>query len=546
MPTPLLASYFNHARLKRAASPMNGWLVFFALLAAYLLVVTLLRRRGVVGPKTVTNEWGESAPAAPPAPGPDAPIGPGGTARGEAQTGFDLMGPLLIWRTESGKRLIDRIARAKRFWAVFGDVGIGVTFVAGLLIFAALIAQLVFLAVTPGAAAATQATSGPQFVLGIPGVNPLIPVGYGIFGLVVALIIHEGAHGVLARAHDLKVKSLGLLFFIVPVGAFVEPDEKDIESAPTRVRNRVFGAGVTTNITMAIVAGFLFSAMVGSSMAPVNDGHGLGVGEVTTGAPAGAAGLAIGDVLTSLNGVPLTNATTFVDVMNTTHAGQVITLGVVRGGTTRSVSVTLADKFDALAAAGTPTDQNPASNKGKGFLGVRIFELALAAGESYYLAHPLDGLRPFLFYVSYPLFVFTSGVDVLNAPTNQFFVLEGPFSLLPAPAFFIVANALFWLFWLNLMLGTFNALPAGPLDGGQMFRASLRDRLFRHYGVDRSKIVLSQDALVPGVQIKGADDDTQRRIDRAQKTLRSVTWVVGVFILMLILTPLIGPRLLSL
>ncbi|HHO57275.1 MAG TPA: hypothetical protein ENJ70_01835 [Thermoplasmatales archaeon] len=31
-------------------------------------------------------------------------------------------------------------------------------------------------------------------------------------------------------------------------------------------------------------------------------------------------------------------------------------------------------------------------------------------------------------------------------------------------------NLLYWIFWLNFAVGTFNALPAMPLDGGYIFR----------------------------------------------------------------------------
>src|SRR5207248_11397432 len=101
----------------------------------------------------------------------------------------------------------------------------------------------------------------PEYLLGIPGVNPIIPIGYGIVAIVLALIIHEGSHGVISYASKMRVKSLGLLFFVVPVGAFVEPDEEDLERSTTRAKNRVFAAGPTSNIVLAVVAGTLLSTI---------------------------------------------------------------------------------------------------------------------------------------------------------------------------------------------------------------------------------------------------------------------------------------------
>src|SRR5439155_24542725 len=33
-----------------------------------------------------------------------------------------LAGPFLVWKTVRGRQLIDRLARPKRFWRVFGDI----------------------------------------------------------------------------------------------------------------------------------------------------------------------------------------------------------------------------------------------------------------------------------------------------------------------------------------------------------------------------------------------------------------------------------------
>jgi membrane-associated protease RseP (regulator of RpoE activity) len=46
----------------------------------------------------------------------------------------------------------------------------------------------------------------------------------------------------------------------------------------------------------------------------------------------------------------------------------------------------------------------------------------------------------------------------------------------------IVANFLFWLWFINFNVGIFNALPIGPLDGGQLYSAVIEKRV-------RSKIL---------------------------------------------------------
>ena len=55
-------------------------------------------------------------------------------------------------------------------------------------------------------------------MIGLPGLNPVIPLWYGILALVIAMVVHEFSHGILSRVANVKVKALGLLMFFFPVG----------------------------------------------------------------------------------------------------------------------------------------------------------------------------------------------------------------------------------------------------------------------------------------------------------------------------------------
>jgi membrane-associated protease RseP (regulator of RpoE activity) len=162
-------------------------------------------------------------------------------------------------------------------------------------------------------------------------------------------------------------------------------------------------------------------------------------------------------------------------------------------------------------------------------------------------AAPLShGGTGFAFYISEPFPAFGgAGFSPLPPAFEQLYVIQGPLAAVPPWAFWVVTNSLYWIFWLNLMVGTFNALPAGPLDGGQMFKATLRGVLRRRFGVSRDELVVEK--LVDGRQVvvRGRDSATQRKVERVEALVRSTTWGVGLVILGLILAPIVGPSFLQ-
>ncbi|MFH1240429.1 MAG: site-2 protease family protein [Candidatus Diapherotrites archaeon] len=93
-----------------------------------------------------------------------------------------------------------------------------------------------------------------------PGVAPLIPGVeipnmpvvvplHGWLSLLIILILHEGMHGVVLRRVGLKIKSGGLLLLgILPIGAFVEPDEEEVKKAEPIKALKVFAAGPMANL----------------------------------------------------------------------------------------------------------------------------------------------------------------------------------------------------------------------------------------------------------------------------------------------------------
>ncbi len=406
----------------------NGWLVFFALLLGYLLLLLLL----------VRTRWMER---------------------------FNMslfLGVLLMVRTTRGRNLLNWFAKARTFFDRFAATGLYVTMFAMVAMTLLLILQLPLALTVPE----DQAPS-PSLILGIPGINPIIPLGYGIAALVFAVVVHEFSHGIMARVYDLPVKTMGLLFFIVPVGAFVEPDEEALEAASRSHRMRVFSAGPLSNLVFAVLFAVIFSGAIGAGTAPVD---GIPVQGVHADGPANASGLQPGWVITHVDGTPTPCLEDFQALMgNTTTAvmpNTTVTLTVIEGasGPVRPMEVQTARRADVYN--GTDAQAFYAQNPDRANDTIIGFSPYDHCGLKQGLGNPFSSGRAFLVYVSLPFFAL-AGQFPLSDPFTTF--LATP-EIMPAGLFWGLASLAYWLFWINLMLGLTNALPLVPLDGGHMFR----------------------------------------------------------------------------
>ena len=100
---------------------------------------------------------------------------------------------ILMVRTVRGREMLDRVAQRRRFWRGFGELSIGLVLIA----MAGITALLAWEATIVWQLDLSQAPRA-ELLLGIPGLNPVIPLGYGIFGLAIAIVLHEFAHGILS------------------------------------------------------------------------------------------------------------------------------------------------------------------------------------------------------------------------------------------------------------------------------------------------------------------------------------------------------------
>ena len=268
---------------------------------------------------------------------------------------IDNHGPLLMIRTTKGQKFLDRVASVKGFWRVFGDAGIPLMLLGMFLMFALIIFSDIMMVTSlyEQTMPAPSEIHELRNIFLIPGINQFIPVVWGIIGLIVTLVVHEFSHAIMSKAEDIKVKSMGLILVLIPIGGFAEPDEEqlfgirdedkdkgrenevtpDQKTATRRQRVRILTAGVMANFVTAFVAFVLFFIVIGS-IAPVSN---VVITDVIPGSPADDAGLTELTVITHINDQKIENGSVFNTHIASLPAGEVFKLGIKKDGKTSEV-----------------------------------------------------------------------------------------------------------------------------------------------------------------------------------------------------------------
>ena len=442
--------------------------------------------------------------------------------------GFEKYGPTIKINTRLGLAFIERFGKYKRFWHWCGVFGQIVSFV--------LMVSMIFImavAVYRMPQTLSRGGIGLEYVLAIPGLNPLLPLWYGLLALIVAMVCHELAHGLQSRANDITVTHTGLLYAVVPLGAFVEPDKNDVDKASRRAQIDLFTAGITTNFVIAAISFLLFSGvMLGGISSPY--GENAAVYTEIGDSPAYSAGIPAGALILDINGEPFS----YTEDYTATHSwapGELVSVHYRTADTESTVTM----------AWGLYVSKTVDSSPAQGILENKILSSITTSSGTYRFytqqaftkfmgtTHPGDevtitytdtagapmtsqtvtlGSSGSIGYLG--IYTSTSGMNLITpnllkeTSANPFYGahditgyamgmlshIAHPFSGLdPIPdsvrwwygdqmfGFWEICKIFYWLFWLNIMLGVTNALPAYPFDGGYVFRGWI-DALYEKLG----------------------------------------------------------------
>jgi membrane-associated protease RseP (regulator of RpoE activity) len=363
---------------------------------------------------------------------------------------------LILIHTPFGLKFFDKIAntRAAKFYAKFNTYLMpAITALAIFLVIGSLMVMFANAQAREGVRGAGLAAN-----LLIPGINPLLPVTYGLAALVITIIIHEAGHGIVARAYNIKVDSTGIVLFLgVPIGAFVNIEREELNRATLKQKSAVLTAGPLNNM---IVAGASLLALyfVVSTLVPLPPDanapqFGVIVVSVNGGSLAESIGIDAESVIQYVGDQQITSIEALGESLRTNLGNTIDIIWMNKAGDTIIRQVTLP------AAAPEP---------GRGILGVSITPLSPEPQQVLDTYKNQFGQNP---------------LAILLPPTFQQGLV--PFSDLMAPkytssvfgnSFAAVANMLFWLWFVNFNVGIFNALPIGPLDGGQLYGALIENK----------------------------------------------------------------------
>jgi len=331
--------------------------------------------------------------------------------------GFEIKPYSLTYKNQNVQlvltRLLKKVERATR---IFSNASVVAGFIMMGFAFWFLISNLSNFFVKP--------ESFSELTILIPGVTIQTGpnIAYFLLSVPIVLVIHEGAHGIVATLEKIKIKTGGFAVFIALFAGFVEPDEEEFAKAKKISRLRVISAGATSNVLFSfIIAGLLlfnpaFALLMPDPIRNVfyNEPLGVPIISVTEGSGAAAAGLLKDDIITAINGVTVVKPQDFAKINLT--PGETAMVSLIRNGETLQIPVV------TKAAPDNPQ---------KGMLGI-----IRAAFPSY------QPIIPYYIPWSPEVFMF-----------------------------------LLWLWMLSFFIGIFNMLPLPILDGGKFVQSIIEKKI---------------------------------------------------------------------
>ena len=316
----------------------------------------------------------------------------------------------VLWKTKFGIKFMDRIAsKYRELVKLIGYSFIGFGFFGLIFISFNVIVMLFNLFVTPKEASQSVALVLP--LTNIPGIG-FLSFWHFLITIFITVLVHEFAHGIVARAHNVPVKASGLGVFalLVPIFplAFVEPDEEKLNKSKDVVQYSIFAAGPMVNIVLAVLIWLLLIFAITPIENNITHPIGFTFNALMENYSAQEAGMQPGMIINKVNGVEVLDYQGFSDEINNPKPDTELT-------------VSTANETFTVITKPSPNDPK------KGFIGISDIRNERRINENF------------------------------EAVGGIFFWFKGLFR---------------WLYFINLMIGLMNLLPLIVTDGGRMLKTA--------------------------------------------------------------------------
>ena len=247
--------------------------------------------------------------------------------------GFTIKAYSLTYKNTQVQSVLSKmLTRTKRGIRVFADVSVIAGFLMMGFAFWFLLSNISNFFVEP--------TEFAELTVLIPGVTltSASAILYFLLSIPIVLVIHEGAHGIVATLEKIKIKTGGFAIFIALFAGFVEPDEKEFDDARKISKLRVIGAGATSNVIFAFALGAilltnpLFALILPEPFLEwfYDAPDGVGIISIIEGSGAEKAGLQKNDVITGIDGIAIITPVDFQKA--DLKPGDTVTVTVQRDG----------------------------------------------------------------------------------------------------------------------------------------------------------------------------------------------------------------------
>ena len=329
--------------------------------------------------------------------------------------GFELKSYSLVYKNRQVQSVLTKIlGRTRRGIRVFADVSVIAGFIMMGFAFWFLLSNVSKFFVEPSEFA--------ELTVLIPGVTLTSSASIVNFllSIPIVLVIHEGAHGIVATLEKIKIKTGGFAIFIAMFAGFVEPDEEEFNKAKKISKLRVIGAGATSNVIFAFALGAIlltnpFFAMILPEplLSTFYDlPEGVLILSIIENSGAEKAGLLANDIITSINDVRIFSPIDFPAL----NPGDTASVSVLRDGQPLDFSVEI-----------IPSEDDPE----RGLIGI--------------MRDNSFAYKPVLDFIEW------------NNPQVSMFLL--------------------WLWMISFFIGIINMLPLPILDGGKFIHTIIDKRI---------------------------------------------------------------------